>query len=346
MDSKNNYRLKKKNQFDGNLIYGAKKFHSHTQRICDDFPEEYKLIIDDTKKDRYRIKDKKNWENLDRCFICGSTNFEHFINRFGMDYYRCKKCTHRFLSPRLKEEKAGELYAKEKSMTNVYAQDMQSEVDKIKYEYGLNLIEEFLINKKENILDIGCGNGHFVNVASKNGWNSAIGVDINPSFYDLPYDSNGIQFINCEFRNLDLKKLNLNFETITLWDVLEHIYNPIKMLKEIHSVMNENGILLVMVPNVNSLASRIIRDKSPTFTWGHVSSFSEKSLRYLLSENGFQCLLLETVITEIDNIKSYLSGENPYSGYGDPDNLFGFITPEYIHDNLLGSRLLGIFKKI
>ena len=134
MDSKNNYRLKKKNQFDGNLIYGAKKFHSHTQRICDDFPEEYKLIIDDTKKDRYRIKDKKNWENLDRCFICGSTNFEHFINRFGMDYYRCKKCTHRFLSPRLKEEKAGELYAKEKSMTNVYAQDMQSEVDKIKYE--------------------------------------------------------------------------------------------------------------------------------------------------------------------------------------------------------------------
>ena len=40
-----------------------------------------------------------------------------------------------------------------------------------------------------------------------------------------------------------------------------------------------------------------------------------------------------------------MSGEHPYHGFGDPENLFNFITPEYIHENMLGSRLISIYKK-
>ena len=58
----------------------------------------------------------------------------------------------------------------------------------------------------------------------------------------------------------------------------------------------------------------------------------------------FKAVHLETAITEIDNIKSYLVGEYPYHGYGYPENLFKFITPEFIHQNNLGSRIIGIFK--
>ena len=60
--------------------------------------------------------------------------------------------------------------------------------------------------------------------------------------------------------------------------------------------------------------------------------------------HGFQSVHIETAISEIDNVKSYLSGEYPYHGYGDPDHLFDFITPKYLHDNLLGSRLIGVFR--
>ena len=101
-----------------------------------------------------------------------------------------------------------------------------------------------------------------------------------------------------------------------------------------------------MVPNIESLASRLIREKSPTFAWKHVSHFSARSLKFLLKTNGFECIHLETVISEIDNIKSYMSGEYPYHGYGDPLKLFDFITPEYLHNNFLGSRLLGVFRKV
>ena len=199
--------------------------------------------------------------------------------------------------------------------------------------------------KKKVILDIGCGAGHFVDLSVDNGWETAVGVDINESFANLPYKKSGVQFINSEFKDLDLIKLGLNINCVTMWDVLEHVYNPLKMVKEIHKALSNEGIFLIMVPNSESLASKLIRERSPSFCWQHVSSFSAKSLKYLLADNGFECLFLETVISEIDNIKSYLSGENPYSGYGDPENLYSFITPEYIHKNLMGSRLLGVFRK-
>ena len=75
-----------------------------------------------------------------------------------------------------------------------------------------------------------------------------------------------------------------------------------------------------------------------------MSHFTRGSLERLMTSCGLATVHFETVITEIDNVKSYLSGEYPYHGYGDPDGLFDFITPEYIHRNFLGSRMIGIFR--
>ena len=118
------------------------------------------------------------------------------------------------------------------------------------------------------------------------------------------------------------------------------------MLKKISNLMSHDGLLLILVPNFKSLATKIIREKSPTFNWKHVSYFSVDSLNSLVKSCGFDLIHCETVISEIDNIKSYLNGKHPYQGYGDPKNIFEFITPEFIHSNLLGSRILSIYKKL
>ena len=71
--------------------------------------------------------------------------------------------------------------------------------------------------------------------------------------------------------------------------------------------------------------------------------FNEESLK-ILSKNIFTIIHFETVVSEIDNIKSYLSGKWPYDGYGDPENHFKFITPEFLHQKKLGSRILALYK--
>ena len=129
-----------------------------------------------------------------------------------------------------------------------------------------------------------------------------------------------------------------------MWNVLEHLYDIQTIVSDVKQMLKPGGLFFVMVPNIESLASRIIRERSPTFNWKHVSHFTRGSLERLMTSCGLATEHFETVITEIDNVKSYLSGEYPYHGYGDPDGLFDFITPEYIHRNFLGSRMIGIFR--
>jgi hypothetical protein len=88
-----------------------------------------------------------------------------------------------------------------------------------------------------------------------------------------------------------------------------------------------------------------MREKSPTFNWKHVCHFTPKSLDRLMHAHGLARIHFETVITEIDNIKSYMAGEYPYHGHGDPEHLFDFITPDYLYRHHLGSRQIQVFRK-
>ena len=85
-----------------------------------------------------------------------------------------------------------------------------------------------------------------------------------------------------------------------------------------------------------------------TIDFGGNSSLVVESIsdnKYLNVDNEKLKTTLDVLTMEIDNIKSYLSGEPPYNGYGDPKNIFSFIDPSFIHKNLLGSRLISIFRK-
>jgi predicted TPR repeat methyltransferase len=198
---------------------------------------------------------------------------------------------------------------------------------------------------KDRIMDIGCGAGLFGEVAHRAGWKYSVGIDVNERYASSYQDKPGVQYISSSFEKLDRSKLGGEYDCISLWNVLEHLYNLKSIVAAIHGLLKPGGLLFIMVPNVRSLITRLAREMSPTFNWKHVSHFSPASLKRLMDLSGFECVHQETAITEIDNIKSYMSGEYPYHGYGDPEHLFDFITPEYIHANLLGSRQIGIFRR-
>jgi len=342
-------RLKIINTFDGNLQYGANAFHINTNRTGKGRPSsggmtrEHSKVTNDTKKDRYeRINGL--WEIVNNCPVCNSLERGFFLNRFGLDIYRCNQCTHRYLSPRVKYDEAMKLYADDKTSSDIYSQEWQIKIDETKYQYGLDLIKMVKPPNNKKIMDIGCGAGGFLKLAEKNNWINCVGVDVNERYQPNYKEINGVQFISVNFESLDINKLGKDYDCIAMWSVLEHIYDVNGMLKILRGMLKKGGLLFILVPNVESLATNLMREMSPTFNWKHLSHFSRKSLEKLMLNNNFRTEHIETVITEIDNIKSYMSGEFPYDGYGDPKALFDFITPEYIHRNYLGSRLIGIFR--
>jgi len=343
-------RLAAKNRFDGNLLYGAGTFHAKTNRSGVGKPSsgylirEHAKVVTDSGIDRYQ-RIEGCWEAAGKCPVCGSAERSPFLSRFGLDIYRCAKCNHRYLDPRVPFDVAEQLYRDDKTASDIYTQPMQVDIDEIKYQYGLDLIEQLVPPGRAKIMDIGCGAGVFLKVADRNGWGQCVGVDVNERYGDIYREAKGIQFLSSSFEKLDPARLGQDYDCISLWSVLEHLYDLHATLDQIKGMLKPRGLLFILVPNVESLATRLMRERSPTFAWKHLSHFSPASLKHLMGMHGLPCEHFETVITEIDNIKSYMSGEYPYHGHGDPDHLFDFITPEYIHRHHLGSRQIAIFRK-
>lgn len=343
-------RLAAKNRFDGNLLHGAGAFHAKTNRSGQGRPSsggmtrEHAKLVEDTGRDRYQ-RMPGAWEEVNQCPVCDSAEREFFLSRMGLDIYRCTQCTHRYLNPRVKFDVAEKIYMDDKTASDIYTQPLQVEIDEIKYQYGLDLVEQLSPGSKNKIMDLGCGAGVYLKMAARNGWKQCVGVDINQRYSDIYSAADGIQFINSSFERLDPARLGGDYDVIAMWSVLEHLYEKHSILKTLHTMLRPGGLLFILVPNVESLATRLMRERSPTFAWKHVSHFSPASLKALMQRHAFECIFHETVISEIDNIKSYMSGEYPYHGYGDPAHLFDFITPHYLHAHMLGSRQIAIFKK-
>lgn len=339
-----------KNDFDGQLKFGARLFNSSTNRIgtnrpsSDYIPIELKKIISQTADGSYVRKAVGDWSEIDHCPVCESRKRTFFVERFGLSFYQCQNCEHVYQSPIVDEKKAIELYSSDQTGFDIYTSASQRQLDIIKYDYGIQVLRDIKPDLGSRILDIGCGGGLFLERAAASGFSSLVGIDANHLYSDGYKSKNNILFFNTDFGSLDYLHEFAPFDVVSLWGVFEHLYDPRKMLESIKAISHPDTLLLILVPNVKSLATRLIRAGSPCFNWKHLHYFHAGSLREMLSRHGYVDRHIETVITEIGSIKNYMAGLHPYKGsHTDRDIEFPFITPEFIHGNFLGSRLFSIF---
>ena len=158
--------LKYKNLFDGNLVFGAKKFHKKTYRTGKG-PSSGKILPELKKvvsiKDETKIL-KRYWEDVKKCPVCKSKKKKLFIKRFCLKIYECDQCTVGYLSPRIKYNKVIDLYSNEKSNVPIYSSKLNMKMDNVKFKYGLSLVNA-LGSEKIRCLDLGTGRGVFLNIA-------------------------------------------------------------------------------------------------------------------------------------------------------------------------------------
>ena len=131
-----------------------------------------------------------------------------------------------------------------------------------------------------SILDFGCGQGIFVKIAKKFGY-QAFGYDIDPKatadFYSLKEIPNHF------------------FDAVVCFDVIEHVDNPQKILKNIRQKLKPNGLLFLTTPNRLGLAGRIIKNKFwGLVPQGHKNVFTLSQMEGLLKTAGFKIIEAKT----------------------------------------------------
>ena len=144
-----------------------------------------------------------------------------------------------------------------------------------------------------SILDVGFGEGLFLELAKQNGW-QVHGTDV--SAYATEFASKRLgQNVFCG-EIWDAGFNEQGFDVITLWHVLEHTTSPMRTLQEVRKVLKPGGLLALAVPNLNDrlmqAVYRIVKGRKPRlFSIGdkeiHLFHFSVRSLRLLLEKAGF-----------------------------------------------------------
>lgn len=139
--------------------------------------------------------------------------------------------------------------------------------------------------KPARLLDLGCSTGIFCGRAAACGW-AASGVD--PSAWSIAQARRAFPsatFIQSTIERLDIP--DNSYEVVTLWDVLEHVADPRIVLTRAFRWLAPGGLLVMNIPNIQSLTSRMMGKYWVLLLREHLWYFSPPTIRHMLEQNGF-----------------------------------------------------------
>lgn len=204
---------------------------------------------------------------------------------------RCQKCGLIFSNPILEEDRIRRLYEKSKIT-------YEAEIDNLKKTYGDYLKEVIrVIPGKGNLLEIGCGNGFFLQEALDQGFKKVWGVE--PSVSAVEKAPKKIkQNIKNEIFHQGLFKNNF-FDVVCFFQTLDHVVDPNKFLKACYEVLKDKGVIFCIVHNTGSLSARLMGEKSPIFDIEHTYLYNKETLRKIFEKDNFE------IIEELDIANEY-----------------------------------------
>lgn len=167
---------------------------------------------------------------------------------------RCPDCLLYFTRPRLVEHNVDPRVTSYDYIADKYGGEARrNDFHKNgNYRLYLRLAEEHLKRagreRPYSVLDIGSHCGFFVRFASENGW-EAFGVEPAPPLARFARELNHVETIEEGFFDEETHP-GRSFDLVTMFDVLEHIPEPVELLRKVRSRLKPGGLVLCKVPHV------------------------------------------------------------------------------------------------
>jgi len=270
------------------------------------------------------------YEKLDACPLCKHEDQENFLitkdyTVSGEDFVivRCTNCDFHFTNPRPSSDSLDKYYESEDYISH---QDKGNSLINRVYKFArmftlnskLKLVSKYCTSGE--LLDIGCGTGHFLEVCNKAGY-STFGVEPNDQARDFSKSKNIGNIYS------DISEISSNeqtFDIITLWHVLEHIPDLENFTNRLKSLLSKNGILFIAVPNLESYDAKYYQQHWAAYDVPrHLYHFSQITMRNYLNINGFKHI--KTIPMKLDSYYVSLLSEK-YKNNGKNNYIKSIIT--------------------
>lgn len=172
--------------------------------------------------------------------------------------------------------------------------DYGREVEAIQATYGriLKLLEA-RSPQRDALLEIGCGNGFFLQQAQQQGWRQVRGVE--PSTDAIAKAQPVIDGAIVH----DVMRAGLfapeSFDAVCLFQVLDHIPDPADLLAECRAVLRPGGHVLALNHNIHAWSARLLGERSPIVDIEHTYLYSPKTMELLFAKSQFTDIRVRNV---------------------------------------------------
>lgn len=249
---------------------------------------DYAAAIRRVRKKCKKIFASKDTKRINKCLVCGASanNSVEVFAVYTATYKQCNVCSHVYLEKYAHEKYLYKYYSKSRSYQKTYAEVKNSKirvegVAKPKAQWAVAEYKRIFKKKPTSILDIGAGSGHFVRACRDLGL-KADGIEFSETGRKFSKNFFDVELISADFAR-DWKKF-AGYDIVTFWGVVEHVTEPIKLLKTARSTIAvNNGLVIAAVPHWSSFSTAvqkvfpktIVRHLDPS---GHVSCFTDASI--------------------------------------------------------------------
>jgi 2-polyprenyl-3-methyl-5-hydroxy-6-metoxy-1,4-benzoquinol methylase len=237
------------------------------------------------------------------CPVCQSNDWQPHWRKGDLRIVRCQACGMVYVNPVLAAMANGKFYDTEGADYYLSAAKLASDYADVRFERELRLLRQFC--PRGAVLDVGCGSGGFLFQLKKRwpGDYEILGTDVSGGPLDYA-ESRGVPVARGDFlRSAELQlrakggpehaeqELRAPFVVVTLWAVAEHLAEPRRFLEKAHALLKPGGLCFVLVPNLRSLAVRLLGAKYRYVYAQHLNYFSAVTLGQLGERVGFEVVV-------------------------------------------------------
>lgn len=244
----------------------------------------------------FHVEHKHNISDF-KCPVCGFNNYvtylelkDYFLSKEEFLILRCTNCDLLITHPQPVSEELSKYY-----LSNQY---LSHATDKKGFEFfiynqvrNITLSNKFDLIKKyakgNNLLDIGCATGVFLNYCKSQGY-KVTGVEPNDKARSFAREQSNLEVFDLDY----LHALEPSSQDIiTMWHVLEHVPDVVQRMNSVKSLLKDNGTAFIALPNPASYDASYYREYWAAYDVPrHLYHFSKKSFEHLVKQFEFKII--------------------------------------------------------
>jgi len=221
------------------------------------------------------------------CGICKSDNASILYRKKDYSIAHCHSCGVRFTVPQPAYTELRQLYSK--AYYRPWNLEQEAAVKKIKMETFEKRLREIQVWEGSGchgrILDVGCATGFFLEKAQSLGF-EPYGIELSEFSFEKARSKFGDSIFYGTIEESPFE--NNFFDVITMFDLLEHVKDPVETLRRCRAILKPQGIIVAVLPDVSSITAKLMGKNWTHHKKEHLYYFSKKTIAELLRQESYE----------------------------------------------------------